>query len=335
MRVYDEISESIKKIKNFSGVLTLRDKNELVFSKICGYADIPNKRENNLETRFGVASGAKIFTAISICKLVQEGKLKFDSLIKDYIDLQNYDDSVTIEHLLTHTSGIPDYFDEDEMDDFSELWREVPMYLLREPKDFLPLLKKGKMKFKPGEKFAYNNSGFVVLSLIVEKVSGQSFKAFVQENIFDVLNMKASGYFAMDMLPENCAYGYEEKEKGQLKSNIYSIPVVGGGDGGVFVTEEDMDKLWRGLLNFKILNKDITKKMLTPHVYVNYDVYYGYGIWIIKREEGIYKYYLTGSDPGVTFMSAIYPEKDTVVNILGNKEFSNFELSKKIEEYFM
>lgn len=199
MRVYDEISESIKEIKNFSGVLTLRDKKGLVLSKICGYADIPNKRENNLETRFGVASGAKIFTAISICKLVQEGKLKFDSLIKNYIDLKNYDDSITIEQLLTHTSGIPDYFDEDEMDDFSELWREIPMYLLREPKDFLPLLKKGKMKFRPGEKFAYNNSGFVVLSLIVEKVSGQSFKDFVQENIFDVLNMKASGYFAMDM----------------------------------------------------------------------------------------------------------------------------------------
>ena len=92
---------------------------------------------------------------------------------------------------------------------------------------------------------------------------------------------------------------------------------------------------WKQESLFKVLNEDITKKMLTPHVYVNYDVYYGYGIWIIKREEGIYKYYLTGSDPGVTFMSAIYPEKDIVVNILGNREFSSFELSKKIEECFM
>ena len=264
----NNIKEKIDNIEGFSGIVSIKECGQVFYQQAYGFADIVNERENNINTRFGIASGAKIFTAIAICKLVDEGKLSFSSLVKEYIDMPNYDDKVTIEQLLTHTSGIPDYFDEDVIEDFSELWEKTPMYLLREPKDFIPLLKEGKMKFSPGERFDYNNAGFVALSLIVEKVSQKSFKDFVQENIFNVLEMRHCGYFAMDMLPKNCAYGYEEKEEGILKTNIYSIPVVGGGDGGVFVTVDDISKLWNGLLNYKVLSEETTKKLLTPQVHV-------------------------------------------------------------------
>jgi CubicO group peptidase (beta-lactamase class C family) len=319
------IEDKINNVKEFSGVIRINRAEEVLFEKAYGFADISNDRINNINTRFGIASGAKLLAAISICKLVEQGKLKFDSLLKEYIDCDNFDENVTVKHLLTHTSGLPDYFYED----FTEI--TIPMYMLKEPKDFLPSMIMQKSVFKAGEKYQYNNGGYVILAYIVEKVSGMRFIDFVKEHIFDVLEMNSSGYFSMDMLPKNCAYGYEENSDGTLKTNIFSIPIIGGGDGGVFVTANDISKLWDGLLNYKLLNKDITNELLTPQVYVHYDVYYGYGIYIVKRDEGIYKYFITGGDPGVSFESTVYPNKEIEVTILGNRKFSTYELLMEIE----
>ena len=326
------IVEKINSLDDFYGVVSVKSENKILFEEAFGYADMVNKRKNNLNTRFGIASGAKLFTAISICKLVQEGKLSFETKLKEYVNIDNYDENITVEQLLTHTSGIPDYFDEDVMSDFSDLWIENPMYLLRTPSDFKNLLSEGIMKSKPGEEFSYNNSAFIVLSLVVEKVSSKPFVEFVKENIFDVLDMKFSGHFAMDMMPENCANGYIENKNGTFKSNIYSIPVVGGGDGGVFINAHDMTKLWNGLFDYKLLDKEMTEKLLTAHVHVNDNVYYGYGIWILKRNDEIFKYYITGSDPGIDFISSIYPRNKLEVTVLSNKEFGAYDITKCIED---
>lgn len=326
----NSIENKINEIDTFSGVLNIKKSGNIVLNKAYGFADIANERENDINTRFGIASGAKLLTGIAICKLVEQGMLSFDSLLKEYLEIENFSKDITIRHILTHTSGMPDYFDESKMSDFSELWISNPMYLMREPKDFIELMKDDEMNFNPGEKFKYNNGGFVILAYLVEKISEMKFSDFVQKNIFNPLEMTSSGYFRLDMLPINCAYGYEE-EGGMLKTNIYSIPIIGGGDGGVFVTAGDMSKLWQGLLNYKILSEDITKELLRPQVYVNYDVYYGLGIWIIKRGDNIYKYYITGSDPGVSFESAFYPETELEVSILGNREFSTYKIIKEIE----
>lgn len=168
---------------------------------------------NNINTRFGIASGAKLLTSIAICKLVEQGKLKFDSLLKDYVDFDNFDDNVTIKNLLTHTSGLQDYFDEEEVSDFSELWNNNPMYMMKDPKDFITLIKKNKTMFKPGEKFHYNNGAFIILAFVVEKVSELRFTDFVKENIFDVLEMNSSGYFIMGELSKLLNNGKEVERK--------------------------------------------------------------------------------------------------------------------------
>ena len=330
--IIEVLENKINEINDFSGVIRINKGKEVIYEKAYGFADISNERLNDINTRFGIASGAKLLTAISICKLVEQDKLSFDSLLKDYLDFENFDDNVTVKNLLTHTSGISDYFDEEVMSDFSELWIDNPMYMMKEPKDFLPLMKTQKAMFKPGDKFHYNNGAFVILAYIVEKVSGVRFIDFVKENIFDILEMNSSGYFRMDMLPKNCAYGYEENREDLLKTNIYSIPVIGGGDGGVFVTVEDISKLWDGLLNYKVLNKDITNELLTPHVHVNNNGYYGYGIWIIKRNNNIYKYFITGSDPGVSFESSVYPSDEIELTILCNRELDIDDLIEEIEK---
>ena len=314
--IIELIEDKIKEMNEFSGVVKIYKSKELIYENTKGFLDIANEVENNMSTRFGIASGAKLLTAISICKLVEEGKINFDTLLREYIKCDNFDENVTIKHLLTHTSGLPDYFYED----FTEI--STPMYMLKEAKDFLPLIINQKSIFKAGERFQYNNGAYVILAYIVERVSGMKFIDFVKKNIFDVLGMDSSGYFSMDMLPSNCAYGYEENSDGTLKTNIFSIPIVGGGDGGVFVTADDINKLWDGLLNYKILKEDITRELLNPQSYVNCECYYGYGIFMVMKDKEIYKYFITGGDPGVSFESTIYPNEEIEMTILGNRNFN-------------
>lgn len=319
------IEDKIKEMNNFSGVIKIYKSKELIYENAKGFIDIANKVENNINTRFGIASGAKLLTAISICKLVEEGKINFNTLLREYIECDNFDENVTIKHLLTHTSGLPDYFYED----FTEI--SIPMYKLKEPKDFLPLITNQKSIFKPGERFQYNNGGYIILAYIVEKISGMKFIDFVKEHILNLLGMESSGYFSMDMLPNNCAYGYEENSDGTLKTNIFSIPIVGGGDGGVFVTADDINKLWDGLLNYKILKEDITKELLSPQSYINGHCYYGYGLFMVMKDEKVYKYFTSGGDPGVSFESTVYTNKEIEITILGNRKFNIYELLSVLE----
>lgn len=331
------IREKINKINNFSGTVLIKEHGETIYEEAFSYADMSNKLKNTIETRYGIASGAKIFTAIAVCQLVDKGLINFDSKLSDCLDIDfsNFDKTVSIEQLLIHSSGLPDYFDEDTMTNFSDLWIDNPMYLLRKPDDFIPMLKKGKMMFKPGEKFHYNNGAFVVLGLVVEQQSKMSFADYVTKNILQPLAMDSSGYFALDMLPNNTALGYIDNGNGTYKSNIYSIPAVGGPDGGIFVTAADMSKLWDGLIQNKLLNKGTTKKLLTPHIHVDNATYYGYGLWIIKKEDKIYKYYLTGSDPGVCFRSEFYPKWDIEITVLSNKESGAHDICHKVELIIM
>ncbi|MDF2699360.1 MAG: penicillin-binding protein [Haloplasmataceae bacterium] len=328
-----EIVEKMNSIKDFSGAVIIKENDKVVLKNAFGFADISNKIKNAENTRFGIASGAKILTSISICKLVDQGKLSFDTLLKDCLDIKFpfFDSKVTIHHLLTHCSGIPDYFDEETLVDFSELWVNIPMYLLRNPKSFIPMIQNQKMKFNPGEKFSYNNGAFIVLGLVIEQITGMNFVDFVRKNIFDVLEMSDSGYFAFDMLPENCAYGYIKNTDGTLKTNIYSLPIVGGPDGGVYMTVEDMSKLWHGLFNNKLLSKEITNKFLTPHIHVEKNVYYGYGLWITKKEDELFKYFVMGSDPGVRFRSSFYPKSQIEITAVSNKEFGPYDISTFVE----
>lgn len=227
--------------------------------------------DNKTDTKFGIASGSKLFTAIGILQLIDKGVLSLDTHLKDCLDIPfpNFDPAIKIRHLLTHISGIPDYFGEETMDDFSVLWESTPMYKIRNLEDFLPMFREGKMDFKPGERF---------------------------------------------------------------KSNIYSIPVIGGSDGGAFTTTNDLAKLWKALLNYELLSEELTVEMLKEQIHVEDDCYYGYGIWLIKKDDKIIQYYIVGEDPGVTMISSVYPEKNVSFSVLANTEYGTWDISGKIEE---
>ncbi|SES40319.1 serine hydrolase [Psychrobacillus sp. OK032] len=326
--------ERIQKEIDFSGSILIKQRRQILAKSSYGYANRADKVENEIRTRYGIASGCKIFTAVAISQLVEEGKLSFDTKLKECLDssFPNFDESITIHHLLTHTSGIPDYFDEEIMDDFEELWIESPMYHMRSLSDFLPLFQQAQMKFSPGEKFHYNNAGFIVLGLIIEKVSGLEFKDYVQKHIFEKAEMTDSGYFALDSLPGKTAIGYIDHEDGTWRTNMYSLPIQGGSDGGAFVTVGDMLKFWEALTNHVLLSESLTKTLLTPHVQEQADDFYGYGVWIKKKDDTIFKYHLMGYDPGVCFHSAYYPETDIQLAVCANISSGAYKILNEIEK---
>lgn len=332
--ILKRITETQEKVK-FSGGILVKGNNDILTELSYGYANRSEQIENSIDTRFGIASGCKLFTSIAICQLVEAGKLSFESKLEDCLDVNflNFDRNITIHHLLTHTSGIPDYFDEEVMDDFEKLWVKNPMYLIRNLEDFLPLFQNQPMKFKVGERFHYNNAGYILLGLIVEEASQLKFSEYVEEHIFKKADMSDAGYFEFDSLPRYTALGYIDLPNDKWKTNIYSLPVKGSSDGGAFVTVNDMGNLWDSLLNNRLLNEEHTNKLLTPYVRTNNkNGFYGYGVWIEKKEDEMFKFHIMGYDPGVSFHSAFYPKILIKTVISSNKSKGAFDIMKEIEE---
>ncbi|GAB3068846.1 serine hydrolase domain-containing protein [Salinicoccus sesuvii] len=325
--------ETIQKKIDFSGAVLVKGEN-IEFHEAYGYAERSNKISNTVQTRFGIASSCKLFTAIAICQLAESGTLDLNGKVQNYLDFNfpHFDASITLHHLLTHTSGVPDYFDEDEMDDFEALWQDIPMYNLRRLEDFIPLFGDRKMKFSPGERFHYNNAGYILLGLVVESVSGMVFEDYIEQFIFNRAGMNSSGYFSFDRLPEHVATGYIELEDDTWKSNIYSLPVKGGADGGAFTTVEDMDRLWDALMSGSILNQEYTSLLLEPHAQEDDVSFYGYGVWIDKNSGTIEKYHVMGYDPGISFHSAYYPESKMKLVVCANQSEGAYDIMETIED---
>ncbi|MFD1178000.1 serine hydrolase domain-containing protein [Paenibacillus puldeungensis] len=316
----------------FSGAVLLRE-NENILERSYGYANRSEEIINTTHTGFGIASGCKIFTAVAVCQLVEAGILSFDSYLKDCVasSFPHFDPGITVHHLLTHTSGIPDYFDEEVMDDFEQLWETLPMYKVQSPADFLPLFQDKPMKSLPGEAFSYNNAGFILLGLIIEQVTGMTFTAYVEKNIFQRCEMLDSGYFRMDQLPKNTALGYIDEEAG-WRTNLYSLPIIGGPDGGAFTTVFDMAKFWDALFGHRILSEKMTNLMLTPHSSESEQLRYGYGLWISMKSNHVFKYFVMGSDPGVTMQSSVYAGQPIQAHVIGNISRGAGILTGKIDE---
>ncbi|MGD7046131.1 serine hydrolase domain-containing protein [Jeotgalibacillus proteolyticus] len=332
--VLTRIIEDSRSQVEFSGVVYMKQGDEIIAQAPYDYANRSDQRLNTVHTRFGIASGCKLFTAIGICQLVEEGYFSFETPIKECLNIPfpAFDEKITIHHLLTHTSGIPDYFDEAVMKDYEHLWQDLPVYRMKTIKDFLPLFQNKKMMFPPGDRFHYNNAGYLVLGLIIEQYSGLRFTEYIELKVF---RMNVSGYFSMDQLPANTALGYIDHENGTWRTNSYSIPVKGGPDGGAYTTGPDMIKLWEALLKFELLSEEQTQTLLHTHVHVKEQVNYGYGVWIIKNEDAIFKYQVMGYDPGVSFCSSGYPEYNLKLVIPSNKERGPMDVMNAIDNDFI
>ncbi len=309
----------------FSGVISVRQAGTRVFEGAYGCADIANKVPNTLATKFATASAGKVFVATAVLGLIETGRLGFDSRLGDIVrfDLRQIDPDITVRQLLNHTSGIPDYFDETVMQDYEALWRDFPNYRIRSSADLIPLFIDKPMMYPRGKKFQYNNTGYVVLGLILEELAGLPFDVYLRQTIFDPCGMDDTGYYELDRLPAGCALSYIFDADGRWRTNIYSVDAKGSGAGGAFTTAGDVETFWDALLGGRLIGPALVRQMTAPQVK---EGRYGYGLWLL--DGGIPSF--QGCDPGVNFMTSYDPEKKRSVTILSNVDYDAQTLHGKI-----
>lgn len=333
------IKETIKEIfsswaqEDFSGVFHVSSAGQPILAATGGFRNIAEELPNNLTTRFGIASGTKLFTATALCLLADRGLITLEDRLLDILDLElpTSWNEITLLQLLTHTAGVPDYFDESQDDDYEALWQEKPVYSFTELAHFLPLFQHKPCQFSPGEKLAYSNSGYILLGLAIEKVSGLKFRDFVSQELLEAHGLKNSGFYRMDMLPGNTALGYIFSGD-TWRSNIFSVPVVGGADGGLFTNAEDMAKFWLSLTSGQILSNTMVKRMLSPYCKYSENSYYGLGVYLPKAND-YSSFHVVGWDPGAAFFSAYYPQAEITATAFTNNDSDLFSLLERLNKH--
>lgn len=323
--------------QNFRGAEIISREGETLYQNVTGYADLANQVPNVLNTKFASASAGKVFVAVGILQLIERGKLRFADTLGSLLemDLHSIDPLVTVEQLLTHTSGVPDYFDESVMEEYKELWADYPNYKIRHNADLLPLFIHKEMMYPRGERFQYNNTGYVLLAMILEKVTGMEFDAYLRQHVFEVCGMGDTGYYELDRLPAGCAANYiYDAAADSYRTNIYSVDAKGTGAGGAFVTLPDIVRFWEGLVCGKLLSPDMVSRMLCRQSGDGMSAeegYYGYGVWIINRGN-IDIPYFQGCDPGVSFLSEYHPEKKLITVLVSNYGDNVWEEMRRIRD---
>ena len=192
------------------------------------------------------------------------------------------------------------------------------------------------MMYPRGEKFPYNNSGYVLLAMIIEKVTGTYFDRYLQESVFDKCGMASTGYYELDRLPAKCANTYIYcNETNDYRTNIFSVDVKGTGAGGAFITVRDIIRFWTDLLEGNIISKAFVSDMLSKQSGDGGDAEegdYGYGVWIIDNPDGKDFAYFQGCDPGVSFLSEYNPNNEMISVLVSNYGDNVWREMRKIRE---
>lgn len=287
-----------------------------LFERCYGFANRAAGVPNTADTRFALASGSKTFTALAVLRLVEQGRLKLTEPVRPILrdDLPLIDDAVTIEHLLTHTSGIGDYLDEEADWKPTDYVLTVSVHELAETSGFLPMLAGRPQKFAPGERFGYCNQGFVVLALVIERVAGIGFHEFVQTQVFGPAGLTHTGFLRCDDLPGDAALGYFEKAGN--RTNVLHLPVRGSGDGGAYSTVGDLHLFWRALLAGWIVGPDLVAEAIRPRNDVPEEgMRYAAGLWLHATGPQLI---MAGYDAGVSMRSVHDPASGTTATVMSN-----------------
>ncbi len=296
-------------VNGFSGsVLIARDGKALLRTGI-GPANRELGVPNGPETKFRIGSITKQFTATAVLMLEQRGKLKLDDTVDKH--LANAPEAwkkVTVHHLLNHTSGIPSYT--------SDPSYRKNMILPLTLSDLISRFREKPLEFEPGSDYRYNNSGYLLLGDIIQRLSGESYEAFLKKNIFEPLAMKNTGYDHWDTILENRATGYS-RVAGRFSNALYLDMSQPHAAGALYSTVDDLWIWDQALYTDKVLAQAVLQRMFTPG-----RNNYGYG-WAISKESARAQ---IGHGGGINgFSTFIYrtPASKTLVVVLSNLEQAN------------
>ena len=266
-----EVLTLAHKYKQFNGSALVAQNGKVIYKNGFGMANMEWDIPNTPDTRFRLGSITKQFTSMLTLQLVEQGKIKLDGKLSDYLPDYRKDigDKVTIHHLLTHTSGIPSYTGQPNF--FQDVSRNP--YKVA---DFVKKFTSSDLEFEPGSKYTYNNSGYFLLGAIIEKVTGKTYEQALKENILDPLGMKNTGYDNHDPLIPKRASGYSKTPNGYTNAAYLdmSIPYAAG---SMYSTVEDL-YLWdQALYTDKLISAQSKELMYKPFLQN-----YAYG-WIVTN----------------------------------------------------
>lgn len=296
----------------FRGAVLVGIKGRIVFEQAYGMADEEWGAHNTVNTKFRIASLSKQFTAAYILLLQERGRLNVHDQISRYLsDLPTAWQAITIHQLLTHTSGIPDYTSSPEMLKLNRTGAT--------PQQMITLVADKPLDFKPGTNWSYTNTGYILLGMIVEKVSGQPYANFLQSNIFEPLGMAHSGYDRARDITKERASGYQIIDGRVVNSDFIdmSIPFSAG---GIYSTVEDMYR-WNEALteDGKLLSAQSLKQMFTEYPEATHEgQHYGYGVVISRLKFAKLLYYHGGGVEGFSSNIQRYPQERVCIVILSN-----------------
>jgi len=318
----------------FSGVVRIDRADEIELVKAYGLAHRGWEIPNEVDTRFGIASGTKGLTALTVMSLIEEGRLTRTTTAHSVLgdDLPLIDDAVTVEHLLAHRSGIGDYWDEDIVRDPLDYVSPVPVHELGSAEDYLRALDGFETKFPPDERFSYSNGGYVVLALIAELVSGTPFHELVVQRVCEPAGMVDTEFLRSDEPPGRSALGYLGEDG--PRTNVFHLPVRGSGDGGISTTAADVSALWTAVFAGRIVSTDLVAEMVQPRSEVpspTQPARYGLGIWLHPTRDLVE---LHGSDAGVSFQTVHDPSERFTYTVLSNTTDGAWPIVLHLDELF-
>lgn len=299
---------------------------QVIYKKAFGSAQLELNIPMQTDMVFKIASITKQFTAVAILQLVEQGKIALhDSLQKFIPDFPSKGHTITIENLLTHTSGIRDYMQIDYAGTNMERWDLTPKQLIDSFKNY-------PLAFEPGTKYSYSNSGYYLLGYIIEKVSGKPYQHYIQDNLLKPLALNHSFFEMEGKLIPNRVNGYSQAGPAYINADFWS-PSIAYAAGGLLSNTEDLFNWFKGLLAYKIVKKESLEKAFTPFRLKDGSLLtYGYG-WYIEHLSTIRSIEHAGKMNGFSSNAIYYPQQDVFIAVLFNCESAPKDaISKEVSE---
>lgn len=301
--------------QQYQGSVLVYQQGLTLFSGGFGYANQAVSKVNSADTSFRIGSISKQFTSMAIMILEERGMLSVDDLVsKHLLDYPN-GNRITIQQLLNHTSGTPNYTEFDFYPSVVEQAHSIS--------DVLDYFKSEPLEFEPGTKFSYSNSGYVVLGAIIEAVSNRSYTEFLHEEIFERLDMSQSGYLDLEEKHIELAKGYLS----DYKRSPYIHPTLPSADGGLASSVNDLLKWHKALQDNVLINQQTKQSMFTP--WLN-NVASG---WFVGNYFSSPVYYHGGGYSGFRAGIYHYPVQDRLIVLLSNSEETDINsIARRIDE---
>lgn len=310
----------------FSGAVLVARGEKVLLTKAAGETDKRFHVPNNIDTKFNLGSMNKMFTATAVVRLVEQGKLSYEDRISRFLDEswlpKEVTDRITVRHLLTHSSGLGSYFNEEYTRSSRELFRKL--------NDYKPLIRNDRPAFTPGERFQYSNTGMFLLGAIIEKVTGEDYFDHIRKVIYQPAGMANTDCYEMDYPVENLAIGYSPDWKSPYgwQNNYYKHVIKGGPAGGGFSTVGDLHRFALALQSGKYVSQDSLKTMWTDHLGANY----GFGFGVTKGPEGRVVGH-SGGFPGINSQLDIYLDSGYIVAVMSNVDMGATPLARAIRKF--